>query len=635
MKIYDTYRVLFESYTDLITEELLDEVMWMSNKESKLKRGEIPLTSSIVKRMFDEPRAVEAFHITDLKKVFDITNIIGKRNSISAFKYFSDNNIRSARGIQTGGGVVLKIGGVMDIMGSDDIMSTVDMSVNRRWISAEKLSPRLYTDLVNYFAKFTFNQNPSDVKKYMTYMFQLFDKYHDEIQDNLIRMVFTSGFDNGWNELLVKHVRVLSLAWYPEKTMAHYDTDEEREEATNEIIEKLKTLTPNVYTFYDDEDMVKWFQDNGGHIELDDFRRAEFGNYKREDLMKSMGGLIAMVKYDFDYFASNFENVKHLISQNKNSGKYPYREIFNAANKSGHALDMAKIIFMANGKDWNEYENIEKLISQLPSGNNTEFFIWLLEFFGKDINYKIFKPIMTNVNINQRFVDYVFSVFGKKDEIIDFFAHYNPNSVQFMGELSDKMKQHVVFRNPMSLRYIKNPSEELKMFAVNNNGLIIQYIQNPSEAIQLAAVNNNYSAMHFIDNPSEAVQIAAVKNDVRAIQQIKNPSEAVQMLAVEKNPIIIEYIKNPSEAVQMAAIRKNPYAFGYIQDPTDAVKMVALSVDGRYIQYMQNPSEELQIAAVQQNPDAIRYMLNPTDKVKAMVNNLNESRKKIRNILRN
>jgi hypothetical protein len=51
MKIYDTYRVLFESYTDLISEELLDEVMWVSNKESKLTRGEIPLTSSIVKIM--------------------------------------------------------------------------------------------------------------------------------------------------------------------------------------------------------------------------------------------------------------------------------------------------------------------------------------------------------------------------------------------------------------------------------------------------------------------------------------------------------------------------------------------------------------------------------------------------------
>ena len=111
MKLFNIYKNLFESYDydDLISEELLDEVKWVTNKEGKLKRGEIPLTPSIVKRMFGEPRVLEAFHVTDLDNVFDITKIVGKRNSISAFKFFSEDNIKVARGIQTQGGVVVKI----------------------------------------------------------------------------------------------------------------------------------------------------------------------------------------------------------------------------------------------------------------------------------------------------------------------------------------------------------------------------------------------------------------------------------------------------------------------------------------------------------------------------------------------
>jgi hypothetical protein len=575
--------ILFESYIDLISEELLDEVKWVTNKNDKLRNGDIPLTPSIVKRLFDKPRVIEAFHVTDLDNVFDITKIIGKRNSISAFKYFSESNIRSARGIQTQGGIVLKIGGIMDIMGSDDIMSSVDTSVNRRWISASKLSKRLYDDLINYFSTFKFNDNPSDVRTYMTHMFQLFDKYHDEIQDNLIRMVFGSTFDNGWNELLVKNVRVLSLAWYPNKAMDHYDTDEEREEATNEIIEKLKTLTPNVYTFYDDDDMVEWFKENGGHIELDNFRKAEFGNYKKEDLMKSMGGLIAMIKYDYDYFASNFDKIKHFIIQKKDDSRYPYREIVEAAEKTGRALDIAKLIFTANGKDWDEYDNIQKLVNQIPSGDNTEFFIWLLDFFGRNIDNNIFRAIMKNVDINQKFVDYVFSVFGKTENTINWLFFKDPSSLEFMGELSGEIQKNIIMFNPIAIRYIKNPSEELKLSSVLQNGLLIQHFENPSESLQRAAINSNYQAIKFINNPSEAIEMAAIKRfgstKYDVISFINNPSENAKLEAVNQNGYAIQFIDNPSEAVQIAAVKNKEQSYFYIKNPTDNVKRMVGVID--------------------------------------------------------
>jgi hypothetical protein len=578
MKIYDTYRVLFESYTDLISEELLDEVMWVSNKDKKLRNGEIPLTSTIVEKMFGEPRAVEAFHITDLKNVFDIKKIIGKRNSISAFQYFSEGGIRSARGIQTQGGIVLKIGGVMDIMGSNDIMSTLDQSINRRWISAKLLSYRLYNDLVNYFSTFKFNDNPSDTRTYMTHMFQLFDKYHDEIQDNLIKMVFSSSHDNGWNEMLVKRVRVLSLAWLPDRAMDYYadEEQEEKEEVTNEIIEELKTLTPNVYTFYDDNDIVRWFKDNGGHVAMDDFRKSEFGNYKREDLMKSMGGFTALIKYDYDYFASNFDKIKHFITHKKDDSTYPYREIVDAANKSGHGLDIAKLIFTANGKDWDEYDNIEKLIYQIPSGDNTEFFIWLLDFFGRNIDNNIFRAIMKSVDINQKFVDYVFSVFGKTENTINWLFFKDPSSLEFMGELSDEIQKKIISFNPIAIRYLKNPSEQLKLSAVIQNGLMIQHFENPSESLQRAAINSNYQALNFINDPSETLQMVAIKRfgstKYDVIGFIKNPTENAKLEAVNQNGYAIQFIDNPSEAVQIAAVKNKEQSYFYIKNPTDNVK---------------------------------------------------------------
>ena len=601
MKIYDTYRTLFESYTKLISEELLDEVQWESNKESKLRRGEVPLTSSIVKKMFEEPRVVEAFHVTDIDKVFEITKIVGKRNSISAFKYFSDYNIMNAQGIQTKGGVVLKIRGVMDIMGSEDIMSTVDRSVNRRWISSKMLSKNLYDDLLDYFDTFKFNQNPSEVREYMTYIFKLFDKYHDEIQDNLIRMIFSSSYNGGWNELLVKNVKVMELAWLPEKSIKFYVADEEKEKLIQDSIEKLKTLTPNVYTFYDGKDMLEWFRGNGGHIELDDFRKSEFSNYKKEDLMKSMGGLIALAKFNFDYFKYNFDKFKHLFVKEKNGNGEAYNDIIRSVSKYDDKIQIIKMIFMANGKDWDDDYNIDNLIKHTYVGSyskstdsNSEFCIWLLNFFGDRLTPEIFKYIIKNVNPSQEFVNAVLSIYGNNMDVIE----------------------NMVKTNITILKYVDVLDEEILIDIVEKDYHALSFIKNPSEKLQLIAIKENYSAMQFIENPSEAVKIAAIKINPCAIKYIKDSTPQLQIMA-------------------MSISKQKVTTFHCIQNPSEKVKMAAVMANGLIIQYIISPSEELQMAAVKQNDTAYFYIKNPTDNVKRFVGTIDENHKKnIRNILR-
>jgi hypothetical protein len=396
-------------------------------------------------------------------------------------------------------------------------------------------------------------------------------------------MVFGSTFDNGWNELLVKNVKVLSVAWLPNKVMDHYDTDEERKQATNEIIEKLKTLTPNVYTFDDGMDMLEWFKENGGHIDLNDFRKAEFGNYKKEDLIKSMGGLNVLINYDFDYFKNNFDKIKPLIIQQKDSRGWPYADMLNSAIKTGNGLEFLKMIFMANGRDWSNIGIIENLINRAPDLDNDKFFKWLLEFFGPRVNQDILASIIDKVYVTQEFVDFVFSVYGKTEDIINLFIKNKPNSVLFMGELNDEIQLNAIKKNPNVIRFLKNPSEELKMIAVSYNGNIIQHIQNPSEELQLAAVRNNYNAIHFLNNASEAVQIAAIKSagsyTYDVIGDIKNPSEAAKLEAVNQNGYAIQFIDNPSEVVQIAAVKNKEQSYFYIKNPTDNVKRLVGVID--------------------------------------------------------
>jgi hypothetical protein len=466
MKLYPIYKNLFESYDHLITEELLDEVQWEAPKEKKLKSGEIPLTPSIVKFILGEHKMVEAFHVMGIDNIDGLRSIIGKRNTISAFKFFDEEYIKTARGIQTQGGIVAKISGYLTIIGGGDIMSTVDPSLNRRWISADLLSNNMYRELRDYFEDYEFENTAAEVKTYMTKIFGLLDKYLVEIQGNLFKLLFTTG-GYGWNELLVRNIQVSSVAWLPSVVITDYYEDEEREQYIQEIIEKLKTLTPNVSTFSDGEDLLKWFKDNGGYVDFKEFKKSEFENYKREDFLKTIHGISVLLENDPNYVFENLEKLTSVIRSVKDNGGYPYSDLINVAEKKDMFSIIVKMIFKANGKDWNNMQVIQNIIGRV---DNRDFNKWLIDFYGSDIKKGVIN-VITRHSFDESLFRYLVSKVGDNEDVMENIMLTAPK--MFYSHLESKIKQGVELTNFEKEKYLelKNTYNSL-----NENKKIIKKI---------------------------------------------------------------------------------------------------------------------------------------------------------------
>jgi hypothetical protein len=466
MKLYPIYKNLFESYDHLITEELLDEVQWESSKEKKLKEGEIPLTPSIVKFILGEHKMVEAFHVMGIDNIDGLKSIIGKRNTISAFKFFEEDNIETAHGIQTKGGIVAKISGYLNIIGGSDIMSTVDPSLNRRWISANLLSNNMYEELREYFKDYEFENTAAEVKTYMTKIFGLLDKYHIEIQNNLFKLLFKTG-GYGWNELLVRNIQVSSVAWLPDVVITDYYKVEEREQYIQEIIEKLKTLTPNVYTFTSGRTMLNWFTDNGGHVDFKEFIKSEFKNYKKEDFLKSIHGVSVLLENDPNYVIENLDKLTSVIRSVKDNGGYPYSDLINVAEQKGMLSIILKLIFKTNGKDWSNMQVIQNFIWRF---DNRDFNKWLIDFYGSDISKGVINSI-TRYSFDKSLFRYLISKVGNNEELLENIMLNVPK--MFYSHLEAKVKQGIMLTKFEQEKYVelKNTYNSL-----NENKKIIKNI---------------------------------------------------------------------------------------------------------------------------------------------------------------
>ena len=100
-----------------------------------LKDLKIPLSSSIMNRVWPKSVRSKAFHVTDLDGVYKLTKL-GKTKSISAFYNMDDYIISS--GIKTNGGYVVELEGDVLVASPDDISSQPDKS-GRRWITFSSL----------------------------------------------------------------------------------------------------------------------------------------------------------------------------------------------------------------------------------------------------------------------------------------------------------------------------------------------------------------------------------------------------------------------------------------------------------------------------------------------------------------
>ena len=96
----------------------------------------LPLSPSIMKRIWPKSVRSKAFHLTDFDGVKKLKGMQGKKRSISAFYNIDDYIISD--GIKTEGGYVVELEGDVLAASPDDISSQPDKS-GRRWITFSSL----------------------------------------------------------------------------------------------------------------------------------------------------------------------------------------------------------------------------------------------------------------------------------------------------------------------------------------------------------------------------------------------------------------------------------------------------------------------------------------------------------------
>ena len=101
-----------------------------------IKDIKIPLSPSIMQRVWPESIRSKAFHLTDFDGVHKLKKIQGGKKSISAFYNMEDHMIQS--GIKTQGGYVVELEGDVLAAAPDDISSQPDKT-GRRWITFSSL----------------------------------------------------------------------------------------------------------------------------------------------------------------------------------------------------------------------------------------------------------------------------------------------------------------------------------------------------------------------------------------------------------------------------------------------------------------------------------------------------------------
>ena len=101
-----------------------------------LKDLKLPLSPSIMKRVWPKSIRSKAFHLTDDDGIRKLKRLQGGKKSISAF--YNMDDIIIASGIKTEGGYVVELEGDVLAASPDDISSQPDKS-GRRWITFSSL----------------------------------------------------------------------------------------------------------------------------------------------------------------------------------------------------------------------------------------------------------------------------------------------------------------------------------------------------------------------------------------------------------------------------------------------------------------------------------------------------------------
>ena len=275
-----------------IFEEFNYDKLILEIKTFELKKniqyGKVPLTTTVIKKIFGKLNRIQSFHITDKTHIDDILNIIGKRNPISTFTYCSPEFLEKLNGISTKGGILMRIEGDINFMSFRDIFSYPDESLKRRWIDSKQLSKSLKRDLMDFIKNQKIDQLEIDKKTiniYMSNVYELIDKYKSEIINTILNPnlhhLFTSN-NYTLNEIIVSNIKVLDIAFYPKKIFTECEDDSERcQILIKNLQEKLNKLSPNKVQIIENQyEINKWFKDRGGLSNYEDYQtylKSTFG----------------------------------------------------------------------------------------------------------------------------------------------------------------------------------------------------------------------------------------------------------------------------------------------------------------------------------------------------------------------
>lgn len=251
---------------NLLFEELLDDVAWKIKIYNHIKNGYIPLTKKIIKLLINQHKRIISFHITDFNHLDSLINLVKQPKPISTFTFINKVYLLMLRGVQTKGGILVKISGSLDFMASFDLESKVDYSLKRRWIDSELLSNELHEFLINKYSNVNYSINT--IKTYLTDIEKFIEKNTKKIEDKKRDLMLKKSGD--WNELIVRDIEILGGIYKLD--------DEESLSKEDEIVSKLKVISNNIIQVWTPDEITHWFKENGGFLSFDELKTNNLNN---------------------------------------------------------------------------------------------------------------------------------------------------------------------------------------------------------------------------------------------------------------------------------------------------------------------------------------------------------------------
>lgn len=282
----------------IITEsqlQSLNELQWLEKVHDHINNFRIPITSKIYQTLYGTIK-VSVFHISDVYNIDNMKNLIGRKKTLSAFKFMEKDLIVKTHGIQTKGGIIYQITGNLVLYAPSDIMSRPDEN-GIRWIDPWEILPsevdeqwtKIARDMLGIYGLKTIEKERKTqiIKEYFKAAEKIVSENRESILKNMLRSFHSM---REWDEILVSNIQIRDIFWDANKLWIlfndiqrkveynHVASEREKNilksfpEWANKIQKKLESITTGkVYggkREFKKGDMtpIQFIEERGGHI---------------------------------------------------------------------------------------------------------------------------------------------------------------------------------------------------------------------------------------------------------------------------------------------------------------------------------------------------------------------------------